>query len=122
MTRRAHHWVSSGWYRKIWDALSRFAKMRPSNRPKVAEENARRVIHLRRLYNKTTQSPSSTPKSRPGTRFSISSVETNAPMTPQVVTNRTRKRFTVESGVMFQGELRRFAGGGDGVALAAESR
>ena len=96
--------------------------MRPSNRPKVAEEKARRVIPLRSLSNRTTQSPSTTPKRRPGIRFSNSSLETNAPMTPQVVTNRTRRRLTVESGVISQGELRRFAGEGEGAALAAESR
>ena len=53
---------------------------------------------------------------------SSSSEEIEAPMTPQKVTNSTRRRLTVKSGVIFQGELRRFAGEGDGPTLAAESR
>jgi hypothetical protein len=54
--------------------------------------------------------------------LSSSSEEIDAPMTPQKVTNSTRRRLTVRSGVIFQGELRRFAGEGDGPTLGAESR
>src|SRR6476469_4520171 len=98
--------------------------MRPSKRPKVADENARREIPFKSLSTRTTISPSSIPTSKPGTLCSSSSEEIREPTTPQKVTNSTRKRLTVKTGVMFQGEVRRFAGkgDGDGRALAAESR
>ena len=88
----------------------------------MAEENARSEIPLRSLSIRTTTSPSSTPKSKPGTTLSRSSAETNAPIAPQKVTKSDRNKLTVESGVISQGELRRLAGEGDGVALTAESR
>ena len=96
--------------------------MRPSNRPKVADENARREIPFKSLSTRTTSRPRTKPTSKPGRVRSSSSDEMDAPMTPQKVTNSTRRRLTVKSGVIFQGELRRFGCEGDGPALAAESR
>src|SRR6185503_18278971 len=69
------------------------------------DQYTRREIPFKSLSTRTTISPSRTPTSKPGTVCSSSSEEIREPTTPQKVTNSTRKRLTVKTGVMFQGEV-----------------
>ena len=66
----------------------------------VAEENARSEKPLSKRSINTTTRPRIKPRTSPGHRFSSSSAEAMAPIAAQNVTNRTRSRLTVSSGVI----------------------
>src|SRR6266403_1787833 len=97
--------------------------MRPSKRPKVADENARREIPFKSLSTRTTINPSRIPTSKPGSVCSSSSEEIREPTTPQKVTNRTlqivcilfRRRHGcvrfLDNAIEFFGGLRQAIGG-----------
>src|SRR5580704_5971235 len=80
--------------------MSKVAKRKPSRSPNVAEEKARKEKPLSRRSAKTMTRPRTIPRMSPGHRFCCISAETVAPINAQNVTNRTRNRFTVMSGVI----------------------
>src|ERR1051326_2192877 len=82
------------------DFRRRVEKSQPSNSPKVAEEKARNEKPLSNRSINTTTSPSNKPSTTPGHMLARSSDEAIAPIAAQNVTNNSRSRLTVNSGVI----------------------
>src|ERR1700719_4663500 len=82
------------------DAISRFAKIQPSNRPKVAEENNRSDTPLSKRSISTMTKPSTTPNAKPGHESPMKAEEIFAPIAAQNVMNSARSRLIVNAGVI----------------------
>ena len=79
--------------------MSKFAKIRPSKSPNVAEENKRSETPLSKRSIKTTMRPRSKPSTSPVHRFPVNAEEMFAPIAAQKVTKNARSKLIVSNGV-----------------------